>query len=78
MDQMHETDMERLKQALSILREHYDTVQLFATRHEEGTKHGTVHCSLGFGNWFARFGQVTHWLQRTRHENETEAEDKDP
>lgn len=41
--------------------EHFDSVQVFATRHdpEQG---GTVQFQIGKGNWFARFGQVREWM----------------
>ena len=59
-------DMERIEGALMVLREHFDTVQVFATRHEEGEQGGTVVCSRGFGNWMARYGQVGLWLAQER------------
>jgi hypothetical protein len=44
------------------LAEHFDTVQVFVTRVDEGGDTG--HVSWGAGNWFARFGHVNHWLAR--------------
>jgi hypothetical protein len=55
-------DLERLKAAAESLGEHFDTVQIFATRHEAGEKNGTVHLKWGTGNWFARYGQVREWV----------------
>lgn len=55
-------DEVRVARALRELGEHFDTVQIFATRHESGEENGTVHVSLGLGNWYARFGQVQMWL----------------
>lgn len=43
------------------LAEHFDSVQVFATRHL-GDGAGTVKISFGSGNWFARYGQVRQWL----------------
>lgn len=54
-------DLERLRDAANALGEHFDTVQILVTRHEEGET-GTVNASWGTGNWFARFGQVREWV----------------
>jgi hypothetical protein len=57
-----DVDMKRIQDALDSLSEHYDSVHIFATRHEAETEKGTVSVQKGFGNWFARFGQVREWL----------------
>lgn len=59
-----EADMAILRQHVSALAEHFDTVQVFCTRHDmaAGGEGGTVNCHLGSGNWFARFGHVRMWL----------------
>lgn len=59
---MKEEDIERVKNAINTLVEHFDAVQIFASRHEPETEDGTVHVNLGRGNWFARFGHVRTWL----------------
>jgi hypothetical protein len=41
--------------------EHFDTVQIFATRHVD-SETGTVGAQHGEGNWYARRGQVAEWL----------------
>lgn len=38
-----------------------DVVQIFVCR-QENSQGGTVNVALGTGNWFARYGQVRHWL----------------
>lgn len=48
-----EQDMARVQKALDLLSEHFDTVQIFVTRHEDG---GTRAANLGSGNWYARYG----------------------
>lgn len=58
-----EPDISRVETAMNSLSEHFDTVQIFATRHEA---EGTVHVSRGCGNWFARFGHVSEWVVRER------------
>jgi hypothetical protein len=69
-----DSDLAKVKAAASALGEHFDAVQIFATRHEAGELNGTVRVDFGVGNWFARFGHVVHWLQRERRANENEAE----
>jgi hypothetical protein len=55
-----EPDLDRVKKACSELGEHFDTVQIFVTRHEP-SEGGTVNVQWGEGNWFARYGQVKSW-----------------
>jgi hypothetical protein len=67
---MHkDEDLKRVQAALNTLGEHFDTVQILATRHEPGQEDGTVHVELGVGNWFARRGQVADWLVRVDEES---------
>ena len=56
-----------------MLSEHFDTVQIFVTRHISNEK-GTVQCNAGSGNFFARFGQVQFWLE---DQNIYDTEEKD-
>lgn len=73
----HSTDMERVKAAVQTLMEHFDTVQIFASRYEiESERNGeTTEIAYGDGNWFARFGQVKEWIvcteQRSRNSVES-------
>lgn len=57
-------DMDYLKDACAKLAEHFDTVQIFVTRvsDEPEDDNGTVNAQKGAGNWFARMGQVRHWV----------------
>lgn len=63
-------DTERVDVALNSLSEHFDSVQIFVTRHEPAEEDGTIHTAKGVGNWFCRYGQVKEWLiaqdERTR------------
>lgn len=54
-------DMEMLRRATESLEEHFDTIHIFATRHEQGSLSGTVNANYGSGNWFARRGQIRDW-----------------
>jgi hypothetical protein len=59
-----ETDTARVQAVVDALSEHYDSVQIFVTRHESGEAHGTVGIEQGCGNMFARIGQCHSWLNR--------------
>lgn len=61
-----DADMERLESACDRLMEHFDTIQIFATRHEPSD--GTRNAAWGAGNWFARYGQVQEWLTKKSEE----------
>lgn len=62
MDTEKNEDLARIRKAVDELGEHFDTVQIFASRHESGEHDGTLRITLGVGNWFARYGQVHCWL----------------
>lgn len=53
-----------MRRACDALMEHFDTVQIFVTRHEQAALDGTVNVAYGAGNWFARRGQVGHWCMK--------------
>lgn len=65
MDNQQSSDEQYLDKALDTLREHFDTVQILATRHE-ASQNGTLHFDCGFGNYYARFGQLDIWLKQQR------------
>lgn len=55
-------DMERVQACANQLMEHFDSVQIFVTRHEEVESQGTVNINLGAGNYFTRSGHVREWI----------------
>lgn len=55
-------DLDKVRKAVEVLSEHFDTVHVFVTRYEGGEDYGTVNIQMGYGNWFARKGQVEQWL----------------
>lgn len=57
-----ESDTKLVREHLDNLGEHFDSVQIFCTRHESGESDGTRHIQMGIGNWFARYGHVVNWL----------------
>jgi len=67
--QPQERLVEKMMQQLS---EHFDTVQIFTTRHEEGE---TSVIETGAGNWFARYGHVRKWVDEQEQEIVVELED---
>jgi hypothetical protein len=62
MSEGQDKDLELVKQAAISLGEHFDSVQIFCTRHESGEQDGTVTVKYGTGNWFARYGQIKDWV----------------
>ncbi len=58
-----ERDHAMLKRHVAQLAEHFETVQIFATRHS-AEHDGTVGAQWGEGNWYARYGQVKEWVVR--------------
>ncbi len=61
MTQKEQVDI--LRQHASQLAEHFDAVQIIATRYAPEND-GTVIVSWGAGNWFARYGSVGAWLRK--------------
>lgn len=70
MSDRSEEQKQRVQAAINLLIEHFDTVQIFVTKHEPISEQGTVSIAIGDGNWHARAGQVSDWLvkqeERTR------------
>lgn len=62
-------DLDKVKRACEQLIEHFDTVQVFVTRHEAGQAGGTINVQFGLGNWYARSGQVHSWLVKNNEED---------
>jgi len=56
-----ETELAIVKSHANQLAEHFESVQIFVTRHI-GDVQGTVRINYGSGNAFARYGQVRQWL----------------
>lgn len=60
-----ETELGLVEKHVNQLAEHFDTVQIFTTRHDAGVEDGTVTVNMGAGNWYARFGQVMEWVVKS-------------
>lgn len=55
-------DQDMVKKYAEELSEHFDTVQIFVTRHMPAELDGTRSINVGIGNCYARSGQVREWL----------------
>jgi hypothetical protein len=71
-------DVLKVQEHVDQLSEHFDTVQIFATRCENGTLGGTVNVQVGAGNWFARYGQVQTWLVKENEEHRKSVREDEP
>lgn len=69
-------DIQRVQSAVDSLGEHFDTVQIFCTRHDSGQVGGTITLCLGVGNWYARYGQIANWMIKSDEETRTETRKK--
>ena len=72
MSDQKDHDLSIVRKACGELMMHFDSVQVFVTRYEPSNDHGTVNVHCGRGNWFARFGQVQHWMDRQVQDEEGE------
>jgi hypothetical protein len=64
-------DEEMVKKHVSMLKEHFDAVQIFVSR-DEGSKGGTVALRLGLGDVFARYGHAKLWVGLIEREGPVE------
>jgi hypothetical protein len=59
---------------MAILREHFDSVQIFASRwNPDGKESDTFSYSMGQGNYNARYGQVRGWILKQEEQYRVEA-----
>lgn len=65
-DEQREADLEILKRHCQGLGEHFETVQIFVSRHMPAELDGTRSMNYGSGNWFARYGQVSLWMTQSK------------
>lgn len=62
-DEITDHSYEFLEEACAVLRKHFDTVQIFASRQEPGMQ-DAVGFQAGVGNFYIRYGQVALWLKK--------------
>lgn len=68
----HDSDLRMVRECVDKLGEHFDSVQIFCTRHESGQEGGTINIPLGTGNWFARYGQIRNWINKEEESSREE------
>lgn len=71
--QRTERDEELLSRLITILGEHFDSVQIFATRQKVDEPNTTCYRNVGTGNYFARRGMIEDWLVAERAKTAKEA-----
>jgi hypothetical protein len=59
--EVKDKDLNIVDQHVFALMEHFDTVQIFCTRHDG--REGTVSCRSGAGDWYARYGHISLWVK---------------
>ena len=63
-DEFRDADETTINAALELLRKSFDTAQVFVTRQESMAYDAkTVAGSYGYGNWYARYGQIHEWVE---------------
>lgn len=62
-DENEDRHMKVLKSHTAQLMEHFDNVQIFATR-QNNDDDTTITAHFGGGNWYARYGHVREWVTR--------------
>jgi len=72
-----DADLDRVKMAAESLGEHFDSVQIFVTRHEPENEGGTVNVAWSVGNWFTRYGQVREWLIKADERTKKHIQDEE-
>ena len=72
-DEIREHDQDFCERIAGQLQQHFDSVQIFVSRQEPDGK--TMGYTTGRGNWYARLGQVTYWLDGIEPHNDDEPSD---
>lgn len=67
MSTEQDEDIKRVEGVAKALMEHYDSVQIFVTR-QDGYEQTTMELKAGYGNFYARLGQIQTWLTRQDEE----------
>lgn len=73
-DELETHDRDTLTQHCIDLLKNFDSVQIFVTRHDNGSG-TTVNATNGRGNWFARLGQVAQWVKVAMNYDGCEVDD---
>lgn len=60
-----------IDKAIADLMKHFDDVQIFVTRLDDGV---TMACTRGAGNYYARVGHIGEWMNQPTETLEDEEE----
>ena len=74
-DAAPEIGVEMVKKYTMLLMEHFDSVQIFCTRFNSAEQNTTKLC-LGDGNFYARFGQVSEWIEQEKEQSRINARER--
>lgn len=69
-----EERIEYVKRHVTMLSEHFDTVQIFVSRYDDSEGETAV-IHNGKGNYYARYGHVKQWLKVEERNIQTESEE---
>lgn len=64
-NEIGDDELKVVQKHIDALKECFDTVQIFVTRHESDNE-GTLQIGKGRGNYFARYGQIEQWLLKEK------------
>ena len=73
MSDKPDPDVEMVDRVLRHLIEHFDSVQIFAERHDPAEAGGTIHIQRGLGSYFSRYGMVKNWVIEAEEESRAKA-----
>lgn len=69
--EIRERDLAIIRTAMRGLAIHFDSVQIFCTKHGGGCSESATD---GDGNWWARFGQISEWVTKEKHRSRREVD----
>lgn len=73
-DNQRDKKLELLKNQAKVLRQSFDTVQIFVGKNDEET--GVTTMYWGDGNYYARYGQIRQWLLQEDEQARMEVRDR--
>ena len=62
---MAETDR-LVREFIDRISEHVDSVSVFVNKKRDCGNKGTWHMTNGYGNWYARYGQIMDWVEQQK------------
>lgn len=66
LDEKYAAGAAKVREAVQLLREHFDTVQIFVTAHGNDEV-GTYAYEYGSGHWHGRLGHIEEWTQNAHY-----------